>query len=211
MQAWQAALSTWHAFLAAVLPPSVHTDTATSAFLAAVLLPAVHTDTATSAFLAEGPFSAVQADTATSAFLAEGPISAVQADTATSAFLAHGPFSAVQADTATAAILAPAPQLAVRTDLTSAAFLASVRLPAVLATAATVLGHLALDRRTLPLRLRGFLALSRCCDRCLLLCNELLGPVRLEVLGIQCRIFFVRRFELPRPAGHTRAVTTRCQ
>ena len=134
MQAWQAALSTWLAFLAAVLPPAVDTDTATSAILAIAPLPAV------------------------------------------------------QADTATAAFLARAPHLAVRTDLTSAAFLASVPLPVVLARAATVLGPL---------------------DRCLLLCNELLGPVRLEVLGIQCRIFFVRRFELPRPAGHTRAVTTR--
>ncbi len=158
MQAWQAALSTWLAFLAADLLPAVDTDTATAAFLAAALLPAVDTDSATAAFLAAAPPPAVQADSAT------------------------------------AAILARAPLPAVRTDLTSVAFLATVRLPVVLATAATVFGHL---------------ALGRCCDRCLLLCNELLGPVRLEVLGIQCRIFFVRRFELPRPAGHTRAVTTR--
>ena len=177
MQAWQAALSTWLAILAAVLLLAVHTDTATSAILAAALILAVDTGTATSAFPAVAPLPAVQADSAR----------------------------------ATAAVLARAPQLAVRTDLTSAAFLASVRLPAVLARAATVLGPLALDSRTLPLRLRVFLflALGRCCDRCLLLCNELLGPVRLEVLGIQCRIFFVRRFELPRPAGHTRAVITR--
>ncbi len=73
MQAWQAALSTWLAFLAAVLALAVQADLATSAILAEGPLPAVNTDTATCAILADVLLPAVNTDTATCAFLASAP------------------------------------------------------------------------------------------------------------------------------------------
>jgi hypothetical protein len=157
LQAWQAALSTWLAFLAAVLPPAVHTDTATSAVLASVLDPAVMTDTATSAFLAAVLLPAVHTDTGTSAVLALVLAPAVLTNSATSAGLAFPPSPAVM------------------TNLATTAFFALVSPASVLARTATAHGYsssstVAARRILLRLRLRSVHNLpagkrSRCTHR----------------------------------------------